>query len=377
MGHDVTVADEFAGVVVAHFIVGNTYDYTNETWMNDINIASSSNIDGFALNVGADPWQPSRLYVDGKQMVSTFSGENCTFGTTDFNQGWMNALKDGGLLDLSFIPAFFIPPATLPNVTVADGAFNWNAAWPEGDSDITFNSDSEYIANLGGRAYMASVSPWFFTHYGSNSYDKNFIYRGDDWLIAERWELLVQNMADISVVQIISWNDYGESHYVGPMEGSLAGSQAWTDGFDHQEWLTLMRLYPAMAEAPDPVGVPMNAAYTQDYLWAMAFLATPGNVVLTCGSTTETWQLSSGVSKLKLPLSSSCSVQASISKDGVTTLKLNPPGFDFSTNPPSYNFNAFVAGSSPLISTPPTSEKVINEQETRDDNAGAKARIPG
>jgi glucan endo-1,3-alpha-glucosidase len=39
----------------------------------------------------------------------------------------------------------------------------WNAAWPMGDYDISFEPDNSYISNLGGRSYMASVSPWFFT----------------------------------------------------------------------------------------------------------------------------------------------------------------------------------------------------------------------
>jgi len=28
--------------------------------------------------------------------------------------------------------------------------------------------------------------------------------------------------------------DYGESHYIGPIEGAQPNSQAWVNGFDHQ-----------------------------------------------------------------------------------------------------------------------------------------------
>ena len=73
-----------------------------------------------------------------------------------------------------------------------------------------------------------------FQHYGPNSYNKNFIYRGDDWLLSERWDLLINNRKSVELAQIISWNDYGESHYVGPIEGMQPNSQAWTNGFDHQ-----------------------------------------------------------------------------------------------------------------------------------------------
>ena len=38
----------------------------------------------------------------------------------------------------------------------------WNSAWPRGNSDITFDQDQAFINGLGGRKYMAGVSPWFF-----------------------------------------------------------------------------------------------------------------------------------------------------------------------------------------------------------------------
>ena len=50
-----------AKYVWAHFIVGNSYPYSYNTWMNDIRLASASGIDGFALNLGPDGWQPDRI----------------------------------------------------------------------------------------------------------------------------------------------------------------------------------------------------------------------------------------------------------------------------------------------------------------------------
>ena len=47
--------------VWAHFIMGNAYPYTYDTWMKDIRLASASGIDGFALNLGPDTWQPDRV----------------------------------------------------------------------------------------------------------------------------------------------------------------------------------------------------------------------------------------------------------------------------------------------------------------------------
>lgn len=47
--------------VVAHHMVGNTFPYTPQDWTDDIVLAHASGIDGFALNMGRDDWQPSRV----------------------------------------------------------------------------------------------------------------------------------------------------------------------------------------------------------------------------------------------------------------------------------------------------------------------------
>ncbi|KAJ7148702.1 glycoside hydrolase family 71 protein [Mycena crocata] len=410
--------------VVAHFIVGNTYPYTLSDWSQDIALASLKGFDAFALDVGRDPWQPSRVadaytaaksqgsnfklffsfdmgsfpcasndgdskitmdtlrkYIktyqnhpnqfmyNGRPLVSTFAGEFCKFGTGSYNEGWNMVLK-AGQPPIHFMPSFFVDPATFPSLTVMDGAFNWNSGWPMGNYDINFNSDSLYLSKLGGRSYMAGVSPWFFTHYGADTYDKNWIYRADNWLLAQRWELLIQNRNSIDLVQVITWNDYGESHYVGPIHGAQPNSQAWVNGFEHTGWLDLMayymgafktgkyppisrdriflwsRLYPARADvASDRVGKPRNWEWTQDYLWAIVLLTSPAQFTFSCGSSKRTAALYGGISKLQLPLSSACSVAASIARDNRTVLDFTPAGFKFRADPPSYNFNAFVASS--------------------------------
>ena len=103
------------------------------------------------------------------------------------------------------------------------------------------DTDTQYVNALkalnsdnGAPTYLGAVSPWFFTHYGPDTFNKNWIYRGDDWLFASRWELLVQHRASIPFAEVVTWNDYGESHYIGPVDGAQPGSNAWVDGFDHQ-----------------------------------------------------------------------------------------------------------------------------------------------
>lgn len=47
--------------VVAHHMVGNTYPYTQDDWAQDIQAANAAGIDGFALNIGTDDWQPGQV----------------------------------------------------------------------------------------------------------------------------------------------------------------------------------------------------------------------------------------------------------------------------------------------------------------------------
>jgi glucan endo-1,3-alpha-glucosidase len=48
-------------IVAAHHMVGNTYPYTQNDWLSDINQAHAAGIDAFALNIGTDPWQPTQV----------------------------------------------------------------------------------------------------------------------------------------------------------------------------------------------------------------------------------------------------------------------------------------------------------------------------
>ena len=110
---------------------------------------------------------------------------------------------------------------------------------------------------------MAGVSPCFFTHYK----DKNWIYKSvsphhrrpkaiknklsrharwdlfwkffmdeqDDNLYINRWMKLISMPDPPDFVQIISWNDYGESHYVGPKLGTPPADTTWLWGIS-QAW---------------------------------------------------------------------------------------------------------------------------------------------
>ncbi|KIY68913.1 glycoside hydrolase family 71 protein [Cylindrobasidium torrendii FP15055 ss-10] len=407
--------------VVAHFMVGNTYPYGVSDWLRDIQLAASKGIDAFALNLGRDPWQPARIadaftaaksaggnfklflsfdmtslpcvspgdanliqqymanyttlptyfVFKGKPLVSTFAGEYCTFGQGGLDAAWNYAIKSRSIPAVNFVPSFFVDPSQYPSLRSVDGAFNWNGAWPMGGNDLDFSSDQGYISNLGGRIYMAPVSPWFFAHYGPNSYNKNWIYRPDNWLFAARWEMLFDHRSAVDIVQIISWNDYGESHYVGPIEGAQPMSESWVNGFDHQGWLDLIsyyasaftagvypsiisdrmflwgRLAPRAANTNDLVGKPTRWDLTEDTVWGVVHLASPALVTIACGTSNISYNLPKGRSKMKLPLTKDCDVTGRIVRGKTVAVDFRPTNYHFTTRPTSYNFNAFVAASVP------------------------------
>ncbi|KAI0031385.1 glycoside hydrolase [Vararia minispora EC-137] len=432
-------------------MVGNTFPYTINDWKADMQLAQANGIDGFALNVGRDDWQPARVqdaFEAARQLgtgfklfislpcaspadaaalrtyittyathpnqfiyrnrvyASSFSGETCTFGQSSVPQGWSSQFTRhadlSGQNAVYFVPSFFVDPATFAQYgDVMDGAMAWNSAWP---IDLTSNSgssgglvsqilgavsnavqgilgggdtDTQYLNALaampngpdGNRTYLPTVSPWFFTHYGADSYNKNFVYYADSHLYPVRWEQLIANRDRHDVVEVLTWNDYGESSYIGPIAGAQPNSQAWVDGFDHTAFLNMTAYYaqayktgayPAIsqdrlflwarphakdANAPDAVGKPSNFNLMSDTVWALVFAASPAQVVLSVSnSTSQTFTVPAGVTKLSVPITPGDTMHAQLIRAGVTVVDLDPD-FTFQGSPQTYNYNAFVAAS--------------------------------
>ncbi|KAF9046563.1 glycoside hydrolase [Panaeolus papilionaceus] len=219
--------------------------------------------------------------------------------------------------------------------------------------------------------YMGSVSPWFFTHYGPDTFNKNFVYLSDQHLYSKRWESIIDARDNFDIIQVLSWNDYGESHYIGPIKGDQPKSQAWTDGMDHTGWLELTGYYaaafktgqfptvdkdklfmwsrphPAKASAPDPVPQPTNYELFEDTVWAVVMATAPSTVNLATSATnTKSFEVPAGVSKLAMPISAGGIMKGNIVRDGKVVLELNPTQFQFQGSPKTYNYNAFVAHAS-------------------------------
>lgn len=401
-------------------MVGNTYSYTQATWADDISQAAAAGIDGFALNMGGDSWQPARVanayaaaeaqgtfkmffsfdvtsiscsstsdasnfanliatYASskaqatykGKTLVSGFSGDGCTFGQSSVLAGWtyVRSLLTAKNVSIYEMPAIFSDPSTFSSSSMGwlDGELNWNSGWPMGSSNLDTSSDVEYMADLGNKTYMPAVSPCFFTYYGPSSYNKNWIYRSDNWLLATRMEALIAMRAKFDMIELISWNDYGESHYVGPVRADQPNSQGWTTGMPHTSWLSMLSIYahafktgsyasysdaiwmwsrphPKAATATNPTNArPTNWDYTDDNVYALVTLSSAATVVVHTGANTATWNLPAGINKLSVG-SAAGSIGVNITRSGTLVKSYDSKGhFTYTTAPTDYNYNYFVA----------------------------------
>lgn len=409
--------------IYAHHMVGNTYPYGKADWAKDIAAAKAAGIDGFALNMGSDWWQtarvadayaaaveagdftmflsldmtamscgnvvdaatlvalvssfsksPAQTLHNGKVLVSTFSGENCAFGRSSAADGWNTMFKKPLKLvgtDIFFVPSIFSDPSTFASAEWMDGELNWNSGWPMSNTPLDTSSDEQYMTALGDKEYMPAISPYFFTHFPTWGWNKNWIYRSDDFLYANRWEQVIAMRDRVKFTEILTWNDYGESSYIAPTAGALpAGSNMWVDGFPHDALMDVTKYYatafktgayPAITQdkviwwaRPHPKAAHANDDYmsrpdrwndTDDVVYALVFATADGVATLTSGTNSERYAVKAGLNKIKLAMSPG-SVTIKVSRNGANVVSYDSTGsFSYTNEPSTYNFNYFVGSS--------------------------------
>ncbi|OAA32413.1 glycoside hydrolase family 71 protein [Moelleriella libera RCEF 2490] len=392
--------------VYAHFMAGIVSGYTIDDWKTDMAQAKEIGIDGFALNcapprvdsytprqianayeaatqlgftvfisfdfaywstgdtaeitstIGTYTNHPAQARYNGGALVSTFLGDS---------MDW-NAVKSGlNGKKITVIP-MVQDPNSLSHVTNGiDGAFSWYA-WPtSGDNavikgPITTYWDNKFLQNLGGKPYMAPVSPWFFTHFNS----KNWVF-----ICEEQPTIRWQQMLDMkpALVEIVSWNDFGESHYISDEEPHHGddGSSQWTAGFPHGAWRKLMKPYIAAYKAgasqpkvdsdqlvywyrPTPKGTPCSAdsvgdargkELLEDLVFVTTLLTRPAQLLVKSGSRQAvTVNAPSGVATYNFTMGIGAQ-EFSLSRNGNRVIggKSQKDVVDFCR---TFNYNAYV-----------------------------------
>ncbi|KAI8716218.1 hypothetical protein NCS52_00914900 [Fusarium sp. LHS14.1] len=279
-------------LVFAHFMVGIVGNrQSSADYDEDMKLAKAAGIDAFALNIGTDTYndvqlgyaydsanrngmkvfisfdfhywdknnaagvgqkvkqyasRPAQLMVDNRVFVSSFAGDGLD----------ANAVRSAAGSNIYFVPNFTPWGGSTNGI---DGALNW-MGWPNdgnnkapknGKSVSVADGDNNYLNWLGGKKYMAPISPWFFTHFGPEvDWSKNWVFPGGS-LIFDRWNEVLQK--GFPMVEILTWNDYGESHYIGPLKSKHTddGSSKWANDMPHNGWLDLSKPYIAAYKAKD------------------------------------------------------------------------------------------------------------------------------
>lgn len=308
--------------------------------------------------------KPGQLKVDNKAFVSSFVGDGLDVATVRSTAG----------MDLYLVPNF----KAGGDASGIDGAFNW-MAWdsnganraPSGGTNVTVSQgDDTYKQWLGDKAYMAPVSPWFHTHYGPEvSYSKNWVFPGD-LLWYNRWNEILELQPPF--VEIITWNDYGESHYVGPLSSPHGddGNSKWANDMPHNGWLEMAKPFIAAYKAgqktpaidedklvywyrPTPKTLDCTATDTigerpdgydtmEDSVFVVSLLKTAGSVTATSGSNTQTFDAPAGAAAFSVKMGVGAQT-FSLSRDGTEVMKETSLRDVMDTCPCGiYNYNAFV-----------------------------------
>ncbi|KAF9885480.1 hypothetical protein FE257_012916 [Aspergillus nanangensis] len=412
-------------LVFCHFMIGITSDRNSAAdYDSDMQKAKSVGIDAFALNIGVDPYTdrqlqlayesaannnmkvfisfdfnwwntgqaaeigqkiaqygslPAQLMVDGKIFVSSFAGDGLDVA----------ALRAAAGKPLFFAPNFH--PSQGTDVGPVDGLLNWmgwpsngNNKAPSGGNNVSVKAgDDEYVKALGGKAYIAPASPWFFTHFGPEvSYSKNWVFPSDA-LWYNRWnEILALGPR---FVEIVTWNDYGESHYIGPLKSPHTddGASKWVNDMPHEGWLEMSKpfvaAYKAAAASPNgyikedsltywyrpaPRNVNCDATDTcmvpanngsgnyfmgrpdgwqtmEDVVFAVSLLTSKATVKVTSGGNTKTFDAPAGASLWQVPMGVG-SQSFAVERDGKTVLSgTSPKDIIDGCVCGLYNFNPF------------------------------------
>ncbi|KAJ7599592.1 glycoside hydrolase [Mycena floridula] len=407
-------------LVVAHFLVGIVDGYTQADWANDIALAVATGIDAFALNIGTDSWTDPQLANAYAAAGSTSFKLFISFdfaaspGFSDFNNqivprlnlyasnsaqlqwgnGALVSTFGGDGFDWSPVrstvnaPLEIIPfyQASQANQDSTDGLFMWNS-WPSQNNQpinqtMSIAGDQFYQSQLAGSPYMAGVSPWFFTHYNPQTFDKNWLYLSDTLLI-DRWNQILNLQPQI--VELITWNDFGESHYIGPLHperpsvyapsGDADGAIQWAShaaGFPHDAWRKIItpyisayknggpvtispseenivywyRPHPKGLSCSDPfLGPPTGQNFPADGVWAATLLASPATLTITSGSFSLTTAAPAGINYFATGMGSG-QPTFSLSRNGATITQ-GTGGLSIDLNSCDiYNFNAFVGSTS-------------------------------
>ncbi|KAI1331429.1 glycoside hydrolase family 71 protein [Xylariaceae sp. FL0255] len=302
----------------AHYLIGTVDPTTNHAVL-DIQQAQAAGFDAFALNIGSPSadWalnttgqlfdfadtvgfklffsfdlSEDGTFSDFPSIYTQFSSRESYLTYGDSNLPVVSSFS-GGFLGVSpwqsfkdtynvyLIPNvdddvnYYSDPSTFWSSysSALDGVFSWDTAWPEQDDNGPANVSSSRDqtvksgADAAGKAYMMGLSSLQYKHCCGGNW-----YRSGEGTLAQR----MQQILDISpqFMEVMTWNDGGESHYIGNVwpEGAISDELEYgnSTATPHDGWRSVISSFIAAfksgATTTDSM-VPANSASFAGAMW--------------------------------------------------------------------------------------------------------------
>jgi glucan endo-1,3-alpha-glucosidase len=291
---------------------------------------------------------PNMLRYQGKPVLSSYSGDDA------WGKAVIAALAGLGR-PVVFVPFFFpkgfdqrFTDANIARLTdenrYADGFFYFGADGTGADLAATSVKIGRAWRDA-GKLYMAPVTP-FYRGLGPRNY-RVFETRGLESM-AREWEAAIA--ADAQWVEIVTWNDWGESTYVasfGPPEATELWDGHWGPLLSHEAYLAasayyirwfktgvkqiesddlfwFYRLSPkrlAGRDRPDHAAesYPRGFNHLKDRVFLTTFLVAPAILKVQSGERQYAFNVPAGVAHLSADFSQGPQ-RFSVERSGVTTL---------------------------------------------------------
>ncbi|CAE6436506.1 unnamed protein product [Rhizoctonia solani] len=360
-----------AGSVFAHFMASaqNSYSYSQGDWANDINTAAGIGIDGFVLNLAGFDWEADRInkaYAaaeqrgsfsffysfdmgysvwdisrmttqitahassprtyrwNGKVLVSTYGGSDR--GDAFWSQLKTSCANAG--VQIVFASAFtdYRNPdgasGLVGKFSSIDGFFNW-WSWPEDNGQLLTT-----FKEMGGTQNWVQLS---------------------DTLWDYRWKQAINDVKP-DIVEIVTRNDYAESHYIGDINPNVYLDPTVSQYYKSGSAPAVGKDQVVFWYRNHPKGVscsqgdrPRNSQYPVDAVFALALLTSPATVTLDIGSNHFQWNAPAGSSmgSVPFPPEDTQIPYIQIIRNGIKVK--DGYGSTYVTNScPIYNFNPFV-----------------------------------
>ena len=396
-------------MVFAHYML--VFQPPKNDYTNDIKLAQAAGIDAFAVNFEGPDWALTQgwlteFYQQAQELKFKLFISIDTTSVTDKTIAanvsktfatWDSQLKINGHVVLSSFsvnppawdwqtdiidpigqPVLFLPgdlDETSNGISAGEtdfGHFTWihpaNPAVGEPvNGQLTEQSIDEDFAKwqTPAKPWMAGVAPYYFRALEPD----NWLNAQDDGMWVDRWMNLLK--VKPSFIEIVTWNDFGESSYIGPANtlstdvdyyGNLthtgfynmakifikaykAGQTEISVTPEDEDVFLMYRTQPVKSNGIEDTAswqqnLPKNATSCKDNVYTFSFLTEPATVYLKSGDTTYPIEAPAGVSKGTVPFQlGSQSITAS---RPLNYGKLDKSGPPIAAKLDKYNGNVFA-----------------------------------